>query len=222
MLSSLGGRSAARPDFAAWDRLLDSDLACGAVEECPVGGGSADEGMTLKSVLSERMLEPLAALGAADADADADTVAALAAAASYSAILFGPPGTAKSTVVDAIARRLGWGFVTIDTSLFLSAGLSNVAARISEIFAQLMQLEEVVVLFDENRLQPGGVRLDLPREHSGAKDGQRENALGAGISVGLPLVCVDNGTGRREKDRAHRAAFRVRDERDRHQALSAC
>ena len=37
----------------------------------------------------------------------------------------------------------------VDTSTFLSAGLSNVAARISEVFELLLQLQDVVVLFDE-------------------------------------------------------------------------
>ena len=73
------------------------------------------------------MVEPLLALAAADplgrprlaggggvgggVSGGAD-FAALAGAASYSAILFGPPGTAKTTVVAAIAARLGWGLVT--------------------------------------------------------------------------------------------------------------
>jgi len=43
-------------------------------------------------------------------------------------------------VVEAIARRLGWGFVTIDTSAFLAGGLGNVAARITEVStAQLVR-----------------------------------------------------------------------------------
>jgi hypothetical protein len=71
------------------------------------------------------------------------------ATASYSAILFGPPGTAKTTVVAAIAKRLGWGFVTVDTSTFLRDGLTNVARRISDVFDQLMRLDKVVILFDE-------------------------------------------------------------------------
>ena len=44
-------------------------------------------------------------------------------------------------MVDAIARRLGWGFVTIDTSAFLASGLSNVAGQITHIVEQLMQLQ---------------------------------------------------------------------------------
>ena len=45
----------------------------------------------------------------------------------------------RSTVVEAIARRLGWGFVTIDTSAFLAGGLGNVAARITEVSTALTE-----------------------------------------------------------------------------------
>ena len=105
------------------------------------GGGGAGQlpVPTLKAVLERRMLEPLDALsnsdplrrrqmplgapagGATGEGADVVTTASpppqasLEAAASYSAILFGPPGTAKTTVVAAIAKRLGWGLVTVDT-----------------------------------------------------------------------------------------------------------
>ena len=81
--------------------------------------------------------------------ASACTLEEYEATASYSAILFGPPGTAKTTVVAAIAKRLGWGFVTVDTSTFLRDGLTNVARRISDVFDQLMRLDKVVILFDE-------------------------------------------------------------------------
>ena len=33
----------------------------------------------------------------------------------YSGILFGPPGTAKTSIVTSVAYYLGWNFVTIDT-----------------------------------------------------------------------------------------------------------
>lgn len=152
VLTEFGGRQAAAPDTSAWSRLLDSDLPAG-------GGGGSDVSSigTLKDTIDARMLAPLSALGATDPlGRGAEDTAALAsqqassrAVASYSAILFGPPGTAKTTVVDAIARRLGWGFVTIDTSVFLADGLTNVAARISAVFEKLQELERTIILFDE-------------------------------------------------------------------------
>ncbi|EED87129.1 predicted protein, partial [Thalassiosira pseudonana CCMP1335] len=64
-------------------------------------------------------------------------------------ILFGPPGTAKSTVCEALAERMGWDFVVIDTASFLADGLTNVASRIRYIFARLQALNDCVILFDE-------------------------------------------------------------------------
>ena len=52
-------------------------------------------------------------------------------------------------VAGAVARRLGYGFVTVDTASFLADGLGSVAARISRVFERLLALERCVVLFDE-------------------------------------------------------------------------
>ena len=41
---------------------------------------------------------------------------------SYSAVLFGPPGTAKTTICEAVAKKLGWSFLVVDTSAFLADG----------------------------------------------------------------------------------------------------
>ena len=67
----------------------------------------------------------------------------------YSAILYGPPGTAKSTICEALAQRMGYDFCVIDTAAFLADGLSNVSARIKYVFQRLMALNKCVVLFDE-------------------------------------------------------------------------
>lgn len=106
-----------------WNRLLDSDL-----------GNSR----SLKDVLRERVLEPFK-----------DSVSNPSFGATYSAILFGPPGTAKTTICEALARKMGWDFVVIDTSVFLADGLTNVAARIRYVFERLQVLENCVILFDE-------------------------------------------------------------------------
>jgi len=138
VLAELGGSPAVGTTPSAWARLLDSDLPPDGVP-------------TLKTTLEQRMIEPLAALSSSDPleREGPQQLSSLEATASYSAILFGPPGTAKTTVVDAIAKRLGWGFVTIDTSTFLQDGMSNVASRISYVFDRLLELDRVVVLFDE-------------------------------------------------------------------------
>jgi hypothetical protein len=66
-----------------------------------------------------------------------------------SAILFGPPGTGKTTLAETIAGALKWDFVEIHASSFLSAGLDRVPQQADEIFTLLMELDHCVVLFDE-------------------------------------------------------------------------
>jgi hypothetical protein len=66
-----------------------------------------------------------------------------------SGILFGPPGTSKTTLVEALAGTIGWDYVEIHASDFLSEGMDRVPARADEIFDDLMELDRCVVLFDE-------------------------------------------------------------------------
>jgi predicted ATPase len=66
-----------------------------------------------------------------------------------SAILFGPPGTGKTTLVEALAGALGWQFVEVLAADFLAGGVDQVPARADEIFGALMELDRCVVLFDE-------------------------------------------------------------------------
>jgi hypothetical protein len=66
-----------------------------------------------------------------------------------SAILFGPPGTGKTTLVEAVAGSLGWKFIEITPADFLDSGVDMVSARADEVFRMLMELDHCVVLFDE-------------------------------------------------------------------------
>mmetsp|Transcript_364 Transcript_364/g.527 ORF Transcript_364/g.527 Transcript_364/m.527 type:complete len:764 (+) Transcript_364:74-2365(+) len=114
---------------AAWDRLLDSDLGSPAAQ-----GGTR----TIKSVLNDRFVLPFEG-----------SVGSPGLGAAYSSILFGPPGTAKTTICESLAQRMGWDFVVIDTTAFLADGLSNVASRIRYVFERLQRLNQCVILFDE-------------------------------------------------------------------------
>jgi hypothetical protein len=67
----------------------------------------------------------------------------------YSLILFGPPGTAKTTIAMSMASVINYNFVTIDTATFLADGLENVASRMSYIFDRLKSMSDTVILFDE-------------------------------------------------------------------------
>lgn len=66
-----------------------------------------------------------------------------------SAMLFGPPGTGKTTLVEAMAGALSWPFVEVTPAQFLDKGLDLVSSRADEIFRQMMELDRCVVLLDE-------------------------------------------------------------------------
>ena len=61
--------------------------------------------------------------GNSNSDAIDSSLATSIGPPQYSAILFGPPGTAKTTICTSVASYLGWNFLTIDTASFLSNGL---------------------------------------------------------------------------------------------------
>lgn len=65
------------------------------------------------------------------------------------AILFGPPGTSKTTLVKTLAACLGWTYVEIHASHFVSEGLPNVQSTADALFKKLMELDHAVILFDE-------------------------------------------------------------------------
>ena len=66
-----------------------------------------------------------------------------------SAILFGPPGTSKTSLVRSLADVIGWTYVEIHASHFVKQGLAQVQKTADDIFKQLAELDHSVVLFDE-------------------------------------------------------------------------
>ena len=66
-----------------------------------------------------------------------------------SAILFGPPGTSKTTLVRSVADVIGWKYVEIHASHFVREGLGEVQKTADDIFRRLSELDHAVVLFDE-------------------------------------------------------------------------
>lgn len=65
------------------------------------------------------------------------------------AILFGPPGTGKTSLANAVAKALDWDFVEVTPAQFLDQGVSLVSKRADEIFRYIMELDRCVVLLDE-------------------------------------------------------------------------
>lgn len=66
-----------------------------------------------------------------------------------SAILFGPPGTGKTRLVEIVAASIDWDFVEVTPAQFLDQGVDHVSARADAIFRTIMELDHCVVLFDE-------------------------------------------------------------------------
>jgi hypothetical protein len=89
-----------------------------------------------------------------------------------SAILFGPPGTTKTTIVKSMAQGLGWPLVTLSPGTFIRDGLENVERRAIEVFSHLQDLIRVVVLFDECD------ELFRARRHIRNEDGKRDDDAG--------------------------------------------
>jgi hypothetical protein len=67
----------------------------------------------------------------------------------YSAVFFGPPGTAKTSLAEAVARGLGWPYIYLQTSDFAGEGANQVIGKARDVFDQLSLLDKAVVLIDE-------------------------------------------------------------------------
>ena len=67
----------------------------------------------------------------------------------YSAILFGPPGTGKTSIAAALAEALEFQFIEIGPGDLLKKGVDGIFSQGDEVFHRLMLAERAVVLFDE-------------------------------------------------------------------------
>lgn len=93
-----------------------------------------------KQVIERRIVDPLA---------HPDVAERYGVRPPKAVILFGPPGTGKTSFAKAIASRLGWPFVELFPSRLAATGTGGLATSLREAFAELAELDEVVLFIDE-------------------------------------------------------------------------
>jgi transitional endoplasmic reticulum ATPase len=64
-------------------------------------------------------------------------------------VLFGPPGTGKTSFARGVASRLGWPFVELFPSRLAGESAAGLAAALREAFAMVAELDKVVLFIDE-------------------------------------------------------------------------
>lgn len=98
-------------------------------------GGMATE----KELLERRLVMPLA---------QPELAERYGVAPPRAVVLFGPPGTGKTTFAKAIASRLEWSFVEVFPSR-LAADPKGLAGALRDTFTTISELERAVVFIDE-------------------------------------------------------------------------
>ncbi len=92
-----------------------------------------------KEMLERRLVLPLS---------DAKLAEAFGVEPPKAIVLFGPPGTGKTTFAKAVASRLDWPFIEVFPSR-LAGDPNGVAGGLREVFTEVNELENVVVFIDE-------------------------------------------------------------------------
>jgi transitional endoplasmic reticulum ATPase len=136
---------------AASDAGLLAELGAQAM---PHGLWRAMAGMeSEKQVIERRMVLPLT---------EPDAAQQYGVSPPKAVILFGPPGTGKTSFAKAVAGRLGWPFVELFPSRLAAPDVA-MASALREAFTTLTELETVVVFIDEVE-EIAGSRSGVPSD----------------------------------------------------------
>jgi GNAT superfamily N-acetyltransferase len=105
-------------------------------------------------------------------------------------VLFGPPGTGKTTFASAIASRLGWPFVELFPAR-LATGDGGLAAGLNDAFNQLLELDNVVAFIDEVE-EVAAQRQKGPVAHTAVVNELLKCLIRFRSRPGRLLVCATN------------------------------
>jgi ribosomal protein S18 acetylase RimI-like enzyme len=152
-------------------RLLARDLWS------KIAGMSAE-----KELLERRLVLPLSDAGLAEA---------FGVEPPRAIVLFGPPGTGKTTFAKAVASRLDWPFVEIFPSR-LAGDPSGLAAGLRETFNTIDDLENVVVFIDEVEEIASKRKGDPPSPTQGVTNELLKLIPNFREKPGRLLVCATN------------------------------
>ncbi len=64
-------------------------------------------------------------------------------------LLYGPPGTAKTTIAYGLAHKKNWDLITLSPSDFVVDSLDLIEQRSRELFSHMSNIDRSVILFDE-------------------------------------------------------------------------
>ncbi len=93
-----------------------------------------------KTLIERRIVLPLA---------EPEIAARHGVAPPKAVVLFGPPGTGKTTFAKAVAGRLGWPFVELFPSRLAAEGADGRAAALRAFFDRVYDVERLVLFIDE-------------------------------------------------------------------------
>lgn len=131
--------------------ILERDVIAGAIAPSvlvDLGGRMIDPGLwdqlkgidEAKEIIEHRVILPLA---------NPEQAARHAVSPPRAVVLFGPPGTGKTTFAKGIASRLEWPFIEIHPPELAGEGPERQAKLLAEAFDRILELPSAVVFVDE-------------------------------------------------------------------------